>query len=240
MRSLVKLGLIGLVALAAASQPLKISRTEVDEPRLQQLAPYAWRVPERRDFQAIDRWAERAPAEVEKSLLPLAAYLKRAGSDEVSQNRAIFWWLAERMEYGETTRDGRYDAATLLRTRRGTCNGFSILYVALAQAMGLEAEKLKGHVLVAPEEVGLHAWVRVRIGERWALVEPTWAHCVPRSERERYFLADPRDFLLEHLPTDPHWQLLTPPLSQAGFRKWGKPVQGAAGLYFQIVPAKKG
>jgi transglutaminase/protease-like cytokinesis protein 3 len=69
-----------------------------------------------------------------------------------------------------------------------------------------------------------HAWNAVRIEGQWRLLDSTWGagYLSPAGEFVRafnahYFLTPPELFIYDHLPEDPQWQLLDPPISMQRF-----------------------
>jgi transglutaminase-like putative cysteine protease len=67
------------------------------------------------------------------------------------------------------------NALEALQTARGDCTEHSILFVALARALGIPARVAVGIAYWAPGNgFGWHAWAEVRAGARWIAVDPTW------------------------------------------------------------------
>ena len=65
---------------------------------------------------------------------------------------------------------GMPNAVRVLRQRRGDCNEFTVLYVALARAAGLPARSVAG-LLESGGRFYYHAWPEVYLG-RWVAVDP--------------------------------------------------------------------
>jgi transglutaminase-like putative cysteine protease len=63
-------------------------------------------------------------------------------------------------------------AVQVLESRRGDCNEHSVLYVALARAIGLPARTAAGLVYV-DGRFYYHAWAEVHLGD-WVAVDPTF------------------------------------------------------------------
>lgn len=67
------------------------------------------------------------------------------------------------------------NALEAYHSRRGDCTEHSVLFVALARAIGLPARVAVGTAYWAPAKgFGWHAWAEVWTGERWLSVDPTW------------------------------------------------------------------
>jgi len=186
-------------------------------------------------YAAADALADSAPPGVERSVPALAAYLARAGGDDLMRARAIYRWVAGHITYDiEGFRSGRagdLGPEAVLRRGRSVCQGYAGLTEALGKAMGLEVEVVSGwskgygytpgQTFDGPTN---HAWNAVRIDGAWRLMDATWGAGYldeslqfVRRFQEHYFLTEPREFVFDHLPAEPRWQLLERPLTAAGF-----------------------
>ena len=63
-----------------------------------------------------------------------------------------------------------------------------------------------------------HRWNAVRVDDRWRLVDICWAKrqlegVFSTNFDSIYFCSDPNHLIYTHLPNDPKWQLLDPPIS---------------------------
>lgn len=65
-----------------------------------------------------------------------------------------------------------------------------------------------------------HAWNAVRTSKGWYLYDPTWSSGTVdgnfqfvKDLNDTWYKVLPREFILTHIPFDPIWQLLNPPLS---------------------------
>jgi transglutaminase-like putative cysteine protease len=67
------------------------------------------------------------------------------------------------------------NALDALNSGRGDCTEHSILYVALARALGVPARVAVGVAYWQPGGgFGWHAWAEVHVNDRWYSVDPTW------------------------------------------------------------------
>lgn len=67
------------------------------------------------------------------------------------------------------------NALEALHSGRGDCTEHSILFVALARALGIPARVAVGIAYwPAGAGFGWHAWAEVKTNERWVAVDPTW------------------------------------------------------------------
>jgi Transglutaminase-like superfamily len=199
------------------------------------------------DFSKIDKFALKVPDSVTTDFTKLASYLTTSpfSTSTEKKMRAIYVWVSQNIQYDKsfdltspfTTVDvvATQDADRVLAARKGVCMGYSQLFVALAQAAGLKAEMVEGIIKQRDGTIPRmgHAWVAVRLrkkGEKnektetqWYLCDPTWASPPTKSGygtiNEDYFLVEPEDFIKDHMPIDPMWQLVEKPVTVDIFSK---------------------
>ena len=75
-------------------------------------------------------------------------------------------------------------AVQVLARRRGDCNEHTLLYVALARAVGLPAHSAAGLLLV-DGRFYYHAWAEVYLGD-WVAVDPTFGQFPADAARVRF------------------------------------------------------
>jgi transglutaminase/protease-like cytokinesis protein 3 len=189
--------------------------------------------PRTRDYSAIDEWALKTSG-LASSPEALAERLVRPAQDDFDKARALFRWMAANIAYDVdaflTGIAGPATAEDTLRTGKSVCQGYSSLFERMAKTVGLEVVTIsgwgKGWGYVPGQVLGQpnHAWNAVRIAGRWYLVDATWGagyvsearQYVPQL-RNLYFLTPPEQFVTNHLPLDPAWQLLMNPVSAEDF-----------------------
>ncbi len=205
-------------------------------------------------LERIDQHALGAPPDAEKSLDALARYLVQTARTDREKTRAIFRWITDRIAYDADVvlDDKSVRAETVLQRRRGVCEGYSNLFLALAKLAGVEAAKVGGYCkdrgFVPGTQLSKenHAWNAVRLDGKWHLLDCTWAAGVTENKSfkkeydESYYLTAPDQFIYSHLPTDAKWQLLDRPITQADFQKWPwvSPKLFAMGVTGQTIRAK--
>ena len=163
----------------------------------------------------------------------LAAALTRPARNDEEKARAIFRWIAAHIAYDQGGRlSGRFGDTSpeaVLRRRESVCAGYARLFEALARAAGLQVVRISGHSKGAGYRLGgeatetNHDWNTVYLQGRWRLLDVTWgtgALLGDRWERrftEHYFLTPPEEFIYDHFPDNPKWQLLARPLTRAQY-----------------------
>ena len=167
----------------------------------------------------------------------LAKQIVAGISGDRAKALAIFRWIATNIAYdSESLKNGSYrdlPPELVLRSRRAVCSGYSSLFNAMATAVGLESVRIRGYSKGFEYIPGKgngdkpnHAWNAVKIDGRWMLVDATWGAGYldsdlnfVRAYEEHYFLTPPEEFIFDHLPDDPKWQLLAKPISKTEYSK---------------------
>ncbi len=109
-------------------------------------------------------------------------------------------------------------AYQVLRRRVAVCEGYARLFKTLCEHAGISSEVVTGYANCCPGPVKFrtnHSWNAVRIDSSWYLVDVTWGsgyvdqfgNFVQRTD-EKYFLANPSQFIRDHFPDDLRWTLL--------------------------------
>ena len=187
-------------------------------------------------YDAIDRHALSASPEASRSIPVLAKYLTDPFSRDDEKARAIFRWVAENIDYDVkgffSGRIKRESSGNVLKSRKAVCEGYSGLFEQLARAAGLEVVSISGYAKgygyssggKIPDRTN-HAWNAVKIGGEWKLLDCTWGaghvgdqHDFIRKFTPHYFFTTPSEFIYDHLPEDPRWQLLEKPITRDEFQ----------------------
>ncbi len=189
------------------------------------------------EYARADSVALAVPQGAARTVEGLAAHLRDALSEERDRARAIYRWVVENIAYdaalffsGAIVAPAQ-DAQSVLTRRRGVCEGFSALYTALAQGVGLEAVSIIGVAKAFSTDPGRthrtqqHAWNAVRAGGEWRLLDASWGagdiegRRFVRRPRDFFFDTPPAKLIWSHRPQDPRWQLLDAPLSARDFER---------------------
>lgn len=125
-----------------------IERTGPPAPRA---LPAAW-LHDPRFLAATQRTAPDAA--IEKA----AAALGAGGAQGLDLAGLVNSWVYDRMEYVPGVTGVHTSAATALAARRGVCQDYSHLMIAICRRLGLPALYVSGHLL---GEGGTHSWVEV-------------------------------------------------------------------------------
>jgi transglutaminase/protease-like cytokinesis protein 3 len=144
--------------------------------------------------------------------------------------RSIYTWIATNISYDQRAYQnaqsiGSQDAIDVWKHRSAVCEGYANVFNAMCSAAGIESRLIKGYARdVADPQFNFpnHAWNSVMIEDKWYLVDVTWASVSNASSsmvnydlRDKYakhklnyfFMTNPEELILTHLPEDPYWQL---------------------------------
>ncbi|MCK9206354.1 MAG: hypothetical protein M0P66_04505 [Salinivirgaceae bacterium] len=183
------------------------------------------------DFSSIDAYARNTPQPKTKNADDLATYLHQQAITDLEKVRAYYVWITQNIAYDTKSYfSGKSNPETspeaTLKKRRAICQGYSELFKALCDIGNIPCFVVDGYSKGYGYKPGKkfnstdHAWNVVQLNQKWYLIDATWgAGYVTEQQqfeqkfKEEYFLADPKKFILNHLPSDPMWQLLPCPLT---------------------------
>jgi hypothetical protein len=189
------------------------------------------------NYEGIDKYALNAPLSAEASIESLAAYLVAPARNEREKARSIFRWITDNIDYNVegyfTGSFGNLESEDVLKSRKSVCEGYSDIFMSLAQAAGLEAVRIAGYGKGYSYQPGKnisgpsnHAWNAVKINGSWYLMDSTWgAGYINKDKRfvrefdDQYFMTPPAEFVFDHLPENESWQLLSKPISKSDFEQ---------------------
>ena len=146
--------------------------------------------------------------------------------------KAIFDFVASEIEYDTESSElvkppGRFNHSTeaivlkTLRSKKGVCEHYAELFNALLKRAGYESYVVAGYVK-GPSKINdkiSHAWNAVRVKNEWYLYDPTWSsgrtgnRIFEKNLNDTWYKIQPEEFIITHIPFDPIWQLLNPPVS---------------------------
>ena len=181
------------------------------------------------DHATADAHALTIPYEAGLHPKAFAEALTPQSFSEVQKARSIFRWVAENIRYDTrayfTREYPSQSAGNVLQLRRGVCAGYANLFHEMAGHAGLTSVIVSGPAK-GIDGMGGHAWNAVFVGQRWLLLDCTWASGSVNANSEFeprfdpfYFNTPPERLIYTHFPNDPRWQLLEDPWSEARFSR---------------------
>lgn len=172
----------------------------------------------------------------------IVAFVNKNFISQEDKIRAYYSWIATNVEYDvdhlnkmlellkinvKTISGDSQNADTVFIKRKAVCEGFSLLFNKFCSASSIPSFMAVGYTKLPNGEVYTeihHAWNVVRSDSNWHLIDVTWSGGYVNSMNQyvkrfsdKYFFSTPDDFLKDHLPLDPMWQLKNDPLSKNKF-----------------------
>lgn len=180
------------------------------------------------------RFAQKVAADPDAMIPVLVDKLTKGTDDPAVRAKRIYDWIALVVGYDAASYEAGtgLDAspATTLQRGAAVCEGYAVLFDALAAEAGLESHTVRGYGRgtgydphrEAAVDVSNHAWNVVKIGERWRLLDATWGagkveDGFVRAYNAGWLFTDPETFGATHFPADPAWQLVDSPLNADAF-----------------------
>jgi Transglutaminase-like superfamily len=200
-------------------------------------SPWSWK-----NNQTIHPIIASITPDLEISIKSVAEYIARQESDPYLQIKALHDYVISRVSYDfhalETGVQPSQDAQTVFSTRTAVCGGYANLFMALGQAIGIDAVVIQGNIrldLVPPNLISqnvsrlnpnnftLHAWNAVKVAGNWQLIDTTWddsrSDRSPSIYKSDYLMPPPEVMIKDHLPDRSDWQLLNHPIDREYFEK---------------------
>ncbi|MEM6726153.1 MAG: transglutaminase domain-containing protein, partial [Bacteroidota bacterium] len=185
------------------------------------------------DFREINRFARRASHTDGSNLKEMAQHLASVGNTDREKARAIYVWLTKNIRYDDdaynSEQSGAYKAKDVFRERTAVCEGFSNLFLAMGEEVGLEIKKVIGYSKGASYVPGSrleesdHAWNIIKIDGAWRVFDATWGEgggdfvtgqLVSKKEFNDYwFNVDPYEAIFNHFPEDESLTFVEPAIS---------------------------
>ncbi len=176
------------------------------------------------NFARIDSIAMKAPLLTTRSTADLIAYCKANARTDVEVARFYFVWVARNIHYDEEAAkivhlefdSKKQSPLYVFETHKAICTGYARLLVYLCKQSNIPAIYVAGYGKEESrvDSIETHAWNVIKIGDEWALFDPTWASNTLSSDStflgvqfERYFMGMVDYFQKGHLPYDPVFQL---------------------------------
>lgn len=188
-------------------------------------------------LQQIDEAILQIPSQSEVSIETLVKYIETKAQNETEKARAAFCWIANNIRYDVRKymkgKPSNFEPQKVFKKRKAVCAGYANLYQALCRKMNLDCEMVSGYSKGISYKRGQafnesdHVWNAVKTDTAWRLVDATWAAGYLKKTAlitifkpqydDKYFIIKPDEFILNHMPEVPMWQLQTHPVSLKAF-----------------------
>ena len=182
-------------------------------------------------YSLVDAKMAVIPASSTTSTDAIAKYINSNFKTETDKIRAVFYWTASNISYdvanmfavnfNETEQE---KIAKTLRTRKGVCIHYAVVFNELSQKTGIQSYIIDGYTKQNGKVGDLaHAWTAAKIDKKWYLFDPTWGSGYVNNGRfskkinNYYFKADPTKIIASHIPFDYLWQFSNYPITNGEF-----------------------
>lgn len=167
-----------------------------------------------RDFSAIDMAISNMPPA--NSIRDVVNFIQSVSHDDWDRARGAYDWIVYNIAYGGAS----CDPITVFKTRKTICSGYQILFLDIADNLGLQAVAIGGEC---------HAWNAVEIDGAGRLIDTTWGAAGGGHFNPFYFATDPRLFIFNHFPTDTNFLLFPTNMTYNEFSNM-QPFNGDSGM----------
>jgi hypothetical protein len=168
----------------------------------------------------------------ERDIYALHKNLTKDLDTDLEKVKSFYDWIALNIRYDvaearQVNRSSKkQEAASVLRSGKAVCHGYATLFTELCNLSGIPSFLISGYTRQDQFSNEGHAWNVVFVEGKWHHVDVTWGSGEVNQKgkyvakyTDSYFLPDPLDFLTEHYPFDPMWQLITYPVRLNAYRK---------------------
>lgn len=171
---------------------------------------------------------QKTPPALETDIEELTRYLIQPTQKKAEKLRSIYLWIIHNIQYDDAAINNariNKNNQDILRRKKAICWGYSTLLKAMCEIANIPATVISGYVKSSLEETPFlkyptHAWNAVQIKDHWYLLDATWDSGLLNSQSdfyekfgEKYYCTSPKNFITNHLPANPRWQLLDCPIS---------------------------
>ena len=146
--------------------------------------------------------------------------------------RAFYSWITHHIQYdvAESLRAEKVytkqDPLQVLKSKKAICHGYSSLLLRFCELSGIPCYLVSGYTRLDGQfDTAGHTWNMAYVNGKWQPVDATWGAGGVDSRRKfvkaftgKYFLTDPVDFLSDHYPFDPMWQLVYCPVKLTDYK----------------------
>ncbi len=197
------------------------------------------------EYQEIDKIALQLPDSLSFSTDNIAKYILQNFKTENEKSRAVFIWLASKIEYDienmyaiDNYENIENKINKPLETKKGICENYALLFSEICIKVGIKAFTIDGYTRTEENFANLtHAWNAAFIEGTWYLFDPTWASGYVSNNKfykkidNKFYKVYPKEFIKTHIPFDYLWQFLNYPISNQEFYE-GKTQENKSKAFF--------
>lgn len=194
-------------------------------------------------YASVDKFVKSYPKKInsQQDLDKLIDAVNKNFTSPADKVRAAFFWISENIGYDSKAANDnispvRNDITSLIQSGEALCSGYSTLMEYFCKKLNVECVTIHGSgrslytdiVLNPAKLIADHSWNAVKINGQWRLIDATWGSGYTdyatgqyrKSRNDKFFLADPQNFVYKHFPLKPEWQLLDTPVTAQAFCSW--------------------
>jgi Transglutaminase-like superfamily len=171
----------------------------------------------------------------------ITAFVNATFQSQEDRARAYYTWIALNISYDvehmnelnllktynvSSISSYNQKSADVLKNKKAVCEGYSNLMVDFCATSSIPCFLVCGYTKTPGGDIPdiLHAWNVLRIDSAWCMLDITWSsgyvnpmNTFVKRFSNLYFLPKPKNFIKDHLPLDPMWQLLKNPFTKKDF-----------------------
>lgn len=114
-----------------------------------------------------------------------------------------------------------------MKSKKANCYGYSLIFKEVCDLLNIESFIILGYSRGSIGDIGKeniiknHTWNAVKVNNKWKLIDIAWANgyrLIEKADTDKYYyITKPDEFINQHLPADPKWQLLPNKISKKEF-----------------------
>lgn len=178
---------------------------------------------------------DKLDAQVQKIKCPASMSIEEAAKKivvpaktEREKARALYTWIACNVVYDYDYKPESRTAESVWKTRIGLCQGYTLLYIQMAKAVGLNAEYISGYAKMSPnykpgDELENHGWGLVQVDGKPLLFDVTFAAVEKLNDLSTFngdwFDCNPWLLAFSHYPSNNKKLFIDDPLTLDQFKK---------------------
>lgn len=198
-------------------------------------------------YDAIDKKMDAIPASMTSSTESIAEYISKNFSTKEDKMRAAFYWTASNISYDVANMENQNPnqtaqekITTTLQTKKGVCMHYAEVFKDLASKIDVEVILIGGYTRILGKVSPLpHQWCAAKFDGNWYLFDPTWGAGYVENLKyvkklnNTFFKAEPKNWIVSHMPFDYLWQFLEYPITNQEFYD-GKTTSAATSVRFEF------
>ncbi len=144
-------------------------------------------------------------------------------------------WATTRLEFYfsdyQKKRDKRKKEVRIfekaIQKKRTNCYGYSLIFKEACDLLNIESQIILGYSRGQISDIGKnnliknHSWNAVKLNNQWKLIDISWAvgylEIKKQTNNDYYYIINPSEFINQHLPANPKWQLMERKVSKEEF-----------------------